>query len=49
MVLEVLGEWHPGKDATLIVYVLLLAMAALAVVTFTGSITESTHRRATKR
>jgi hypothetical protein len=32
-----------------IVYVLLIAMAALAVVTFTGSITESPHRRAPKR
>jgi len=45
----VLEHCRPRKDATLIVYVLLLAMAALAVVTFTGSITESTHRRATKR
>jgi len=49
MVLEVLGVWRPGKDATLIVYALLLAMAALAVVTFTGFITESPHRRAPKR
>jgi len=33
----------------LIVYVLLFAMLALAVVTFTGFITESPHRRAPKR
>jgi len=33
----------------LIVYVLLFAMAALAVVAFTGFITESEHRRAPKR
>jgi hypothetical protein len=38
-----------GKDAILIVYVLLFAMAALAVVTFTGYITESPQRRAPKR
>ena len=38
-----------GKDAILIVYVLLFAMAALAVVTFTGSITESSQKRAPKR
>jgi hypothetical protein len=45
----VLEHCRPRKDANLIVYVLLLAMAALAIVTLTGSITESAHRRATKR
>jgi hypothetical protein len=38
-----------GRTPPLIVYVLLFAMAALAVVTFTGFITESEHRRAPKR
>ena len=33
----------------MIVYVLLFAMATLAVVTFTGYITELTERRAPKR